>query len=313
MEQHGEQIVKATPTVSSTSGTSVTAHKSNKPTLMGPASRKRALETEARNKFVAELNLDTVNGKLSEWRKSTLDRLAEYNKKHCGYKPVYGFDLHGAVNVWKNGLHKSPTYFSDNSLAHCHNAVSVTKPNHPRYYWSCTEYLRKLILTPEERLEQLTDLVERFVFVTPPVKSRGVQLHVSCHSDLVDSNHLIDYQTKSLLTEKSNLLHPIQTRMLVQFPDKRLIQYDCGKLQTLDILLRDLKSGKHRVLIFTQMTRMLDVLEAFLNYHGHRYLRLDGTTKVEMRQHLMDRFNADSKIFVMILSTHSGGVGVNLT
>lgn len=57
-----------------------------------------------------------------------------------------------------------------------------------------------------------------------------------------------------------------------------------GKLQTLDILLRDLKSGDHRVLIFTQMTKMLHVLEAFLNYHGHRYLRLDGTTKVEQRQ-----------------------------
>jgi SNF2 family DNA or RNA helicase len=53
-----------------------------------------------------------------------------------------------------------------------------------------------------------------------------------------------------------------------------------GKLQTLDILLRQLKVGSHRVLIFTQMTKMLDVLEAFLNFHGHRYLRLDGTTKV---------------------------------
>ena len=57
-----------------------------------------------------------------------------------------------------------------------------------------------------------------------------------------------------------------------------------GKLQTLDVLLRELKSGSHRVLIFTQMTKMLDVLEAFLNYHGHRYLRLDGTTRVEQRQ-----------------------------
>ena len=44
-----------------------------------------------------------------------------------------------------------------------------------------------------------------------------------------------------------------------------------------------------------------------------RYLRLDGTTKVEMRQSLMDRFNADKKIFVFILSTRSGGIGVNLT
>ena len=54
-----------------------------------------------------------------------------------------------------------------------------------------------------------------------------------------------------------------------------------GKLQTLDLLLARLKIGDHRALIFTQMTRMLDILEQFLSYHGHRYLRLDGTTKVE--------------------------------
>lgn len=66
--------------------------------------------------------------------------------------------------------------------------------------------------------------------------------------------------------------------------------YDCeflcelGKLQTLHLLLRKLKSEGHRVLIFTQMTRMLDVLEQFLNYHGHIYLRLDGSTRVEQRQ-----------------------------
>uniref|UniRef100_A0A3Q2ZPC8 Snf2-related CREBBP activator protein n=1 Tax=Kryptolebias marmoratus TaxID=37003 RepID=A0A3Q2ZPC8_KRYMA len=82
---------------------------------------------------------------------------------------------------------------------------------------------------------------------------------------------------------------------------------------TLHMLLRKLKSGGHRVLIFTQMTRMLDVLEQFLNYHGHIYLRLDGSTRVEQRQALMERFNADRRIFCFILSTRSGGVGVNLT
>lgn len=61
------------------------------------------------------------------------------------------------------------------------------------------------------------------------------------------------------------------------------------------------------------MTKMLDVLEAFLNYHGHIYLRLDGTTKVEQRQLLMERFNEDRRIFAFILSTRSGGVGINLT
>ncbi|XP_068855573.1 helicase SRCAP-like, partial [Aphelocoma coerulescens] len=96
------------------------------------------------------------------------------------------------------------------------------------------------------------------------------------------------------------------------FPDPRLVQYDCGKLQALDALLRRLRAGGHRVLIFTQMTRMLDVLERFLTFHGHIYLRLDGSTRVEQRQALMERFNADKRIFCFILSTRSGGVGVNL-
>ena len=61
------------------------------------------------------------------------------------------------------------------------------------------------------------------------------------------------------------------------------------------------------------MTKVLDVLESFLNFHGHTYLRLDGSTKVEQRQVLMERFNANSKYFVFILSTRSGGVGINLT
>ncbi|XP_053625087.1 helicase domino isoform X2 [Plodia interpunctella] len=109
------------------------------------------------------------------------------------------------------------------------------------------------------------------------------------------------------------LLHAPASRQAVAFPHPSLLQYDCGKLQTLDSLLRTLKAGKHRVLIFTQMTRVLDVLEAFLSLHGHAYLRLDGATRVEQRQALVERFNADPRVFAFILSTRSGGVGLNLT
>jgi SNF2 family DNA or RNA helicase len=58
---------------------------------------------------------------------------------------------------------------------------------------------------------------------------------------------------------------------------------------------------------------MLDVLEIFLTFHGYTYLRLDGATPVQKRQILMDRFNKDTRIFCFILSTRSGGLGVNLT
>ncbi len=89
-------------------------------------------------------------------------------------------------------------------------------------------------------------------------------------------------------------------------------KYDCGKLQTLADLLRTLIVDQHRVLLFTQITRMLDILENFLNYHGYKYLRLDGSTSIEQRQVLMERFNNDKKIFVFILSTRSGGIGKQL-
>jgi helicase SWR1 len=114
-------------------------------------------------------------------------------------------------------------------------------------------------------------------------------------------------------TRPEDPFHAARVRLSIAFPDKRLLQYDCGKLQRLDTLLRDLQSGGHRALIFTQMTKVLDILEQFLNIHGHRYLRLDGSTKVEERQILTDRFNNDPRILVFILSSRSGGLGINLT
>ncbi|CAF5207593.1 unnamed protein product, partial [Rotaria magnacalcarata] len=110
-----------------------------------------------------------------------------------------------------------------------------------------------------------------------------------------------------------DVLRFLRQNMFLQFPEQRFIQYDCGKLQTLDLLLSDLKRNKHRCVLFTQMTKMLDIVELFLNYHGYTYLRLDSTTDVIQRRSLIERFNCDEKIFVFILSTRAGGIDVNLT
>ncbi|CAB3401242.1 unnamed protein product [Caenorhabditis bovis] len=124
----------------------------------------------------------------------------------------------------------------------------------------------------------------------------------------------IEEESRRILLEKStNLDNQLSISRMLQFPELRLIEYDCGKLQMLAGLLRQLYIHKHRCLIFTQMSRMLDVLQTFLSHHGYQYFRLDGTTGIEQRQAMMERFNADPKIFCFILSTRSGGVGVNLT
>uniref|UniRef100_A0A8D3ACA3 Snf2-related CREBBP activator protein n=1 Tax=Scophthalmus maximus TaxID=52904 RepID=A0A8D3ACA3_SCOMX len=164
------------------------------------------------------------------------------------------------------------------------------------------------------QVELLSDIIDRFTFVIPPVEAPPISMHC-CHPppSLSHQQAVFSSMLSTQVAPLTRSLHRINCYMRTQFPDLRLIQYDCGKLQTLHTLLRKLKTGGHRVLIFTQMTRMLDVLEQFLNYHGHIYLRLDGSTRVEQRQSLMERFNADRRIFCFILSTRSGGVGVNLT
>lgn len=86
-----------------------------------------------------------------------------------------------------------------------------------------------------------------------------------------------------------------------------------GKFELLDRLLPKLHRAGHRVLLFSQMTRLLDVLEIYLQLHDYKYLRLDGNTKTEFRGSLVEQFNApDSPYFMFLLSTRAGGLGLNL-
>jgi helicase SWR1 len=105
----------------------------------------------------------------------------------------------------------------------------------------------------------------------------------------------------------------LMMRFHLLFPDRKSIEHDCGKLRQLAGLLSELKRDGHKCVVFTQMARMLDILESFMNIHGHSYLRLDGSTKVEQRQRVVDIFNLDPRIFCFISSTRSGGLGINLT
>lgn len=86
-----------------------------------------------------------------------------------------------------------------------------------------------------------------------------------------------------------------------------------GKLVLLSKMLRILKEDNHRVLIFSQMTKMLDILEDFLEGEGFRYERIDGSITGNLRQEAIDRFNAPgAPQFVFLLSTRAGGLGINL-
>jgi chromodomain-helicase-DNA-binding protein 4 len=86
-----------------------------------------------------------------------------------------------------------------------------------------------------------------------------------------------------------------------------------GKLMVMQKMLRQLKDAGHRVLIFSQMTKMLDLLEDFLEGEGYKYERIDGGITGALRQEAIDRFNAPgAQQFCFLLSTRAGGLGINL-
>jgi DNA helicase INO80 len=99
----------------------------------------------------------------------------------------------------------------------------------------------------------------------------------------------------------------------IEAPSMSRFVTDSGKLARLDALLKELKANDHRVLVYFQMTRMMDLMEEYLTYRNYKYCRLDGSTKLEDRRDTVADFQSDRSIFVFLLSTRAGGLGINLT
>eukprot|EP00118_Oscarella_pearsei_P012688 m.95532 g.95532 ORF g.95532 m.95532 type:complete len:1744 (+) comp36853_c0_seq1:131-5362(+) len=251
--------------------------------------------------------------KTLEDKQNYLHRL---NTRRCAQFPMYGTDTRTALAICGTQQFSEDQWEHMSWSARGHQACllamkGMTGKEEP---WLKLNALEQVLRKPADRVCQLDDILQRFLMYIPPVTGAPVHLHASHVAPSMARNEAIfKAQLEKEISSAPDLLHPIEISSRMQFPETRLIQYDCGKLQTLDALLRDLKKNGHRSLIFTQMTRVLDILECFLNYHGHKYLRLDGATRVDRRQQLMDQFNADKRIFCFILSTRSGGLGVNLT
>ncbi|EEY63271.1 SNF2 family helicase/ATPase and F-box protein, putative [Phytophthora infestans T30-4] len=250
--------------------------------------------------------------KRREYWEQKRESVAQLQKIHVGLyldEPVFGDALIRACTM--------PTFISAAMEVHMHRARPFLDAREP------TQALQGMVRDPEERLESLQSLVNKSVCYVPKARARPARVIYGGGGFAYDDNFVLSRRAQLEEMEEEHA-HPVASRVLTPyynsfkrtqlfFPDKALVQFDCGKLQQLAVLLRTLKRGGHRCLIFTQMSSMLNILEAFLNLHGHTYFRLDGATKVDKRQMLMERFNRDEKIFCFILSTRSGGLGINLT
>jgi ATP-dependent DNA helicase len=141
-------------------------------------------------------------------------------------------------------------------------------------------------------------------------------------------------QHNKLMNHRKNVNHPFlfgepfdpATGSHLGSAHPQLLVRASGKFALLDRMLSRLHQDKHQVLIFSQMTSVLSVMEDYLNFRKWNYCRIDGNTDIDERQRQMDVFNAektngangernsaDDRYFVFLLSTRAGGLGINLT
>ena len=258
------------------------------------AAKRRKLDEKLR---VQELEMASLKALREQLTLNRRKRNLYLNNRRTDMIPIFGQELIELAEQFS----LSPSAQSRKYLEKlsCKHRLNVMKQEISCY--SNSDSPDSLVSTMDQVMSRINPIFSQFIMYVPAV-------HVPTGPSLSPvSSRVLKPETRQFPGDC------LVTRFQIQTPDTRLIQYDCGKLQVLAKLLLRLHTGGHRALIFTQMTKMLDVLESFLNYHGYVYMRLDGSTKVETRQCLMERFNNDKKYFIFILSTRSGGVGINLT
>lgn len=157
----------------------------------------------------------------------------------------------------------------------------------------------------------------KFLFNLPPkVQSQMKRVYVESREAAWEQKRLDHCDSKEgweLIDNSVNETYPHHGWSFIKIPDKQALVTDAGKLTVLDSLLTRLKSEGHRVLIYTQMTKMIDLLEEYMWHRKHRYMRLDGSSKISARRDMVADFQNREDIFCFLLSTRAGGLGINLT
>ncbi|XP_044846058.1 E1A-binding protein p400-like [Mauremys mutica] len=260
-------------------------------------------ETESKSVSTLECPTQTAFEDRNRHLKERLDRIFSGNERRCSRVPLYGRDLLGICSLI--GEKKIPQQSStrDNKwmwagFVNCCLSSSASRgQNDP---------LQTLILTSDQRQESLKDYINSTLCVLPAAVAAPAYLRVG--NPPPSYRHGMKIFKQNLKEQAAPYLHHLQqitTPRLLQFPDRRLVQFDSGKLEALAVLLQKLKSKGHRALILTQMILMLDILELFLNVRFLTYIRIDENVNCEQYLELIKRFNRDKRIFCAILSSHS--------
>ncbi|CAN8003300.1 unnamed protein product [Ixodes hexagonus] len=172
--------------------------------------------------------------------------------------------------------------------------IQLPKKNEQVLFCRLTDHQRDLYRQYLDTPEIASILVGRLQVFVGLINLRKI-----CnHPDLFDGGPKVFKDTD---------LSTLSAEMRYGFPGRS------GKMAVVESLLKLWKKQGHRVLLFTQSRQMLLILEKFVQDQGYKYMVMTGSTPIASRQPAINKFNADTSVFVFLLTTRVGGLGVNLT
>ncbi|ORE05055.1 hypothetical protein BCV72DRAFT_336833 [Rhizopus microsporus var. microsporus] len=204
------------------------------------------------------------------------------------------------------------------------------------------------VITPGSALDELTHVSDKLVhpaslfdqFFLPPARAvpidivcddvsfirekRNIMFNTDIRACFFGTPKYISKQTPEQACNLSSVVRKSETGIMtvpatghgfswMKIPSMKDVILDSGKLATLDKLLEKLKSENHRCLVYFQMTKMIDLFEEYISYKQYKYLRLDGSSKISERRDMVQDWQTRPEIFIFLLSTRAGGLGINLT
>ncbi|XP_077377705.1 E1A-binding protein p400 isoform X3 [Festucalex cinctus] len=235
----------------------------------------------------------------SRQAKQRLGLLFEANERRCSRRVLYGSDLLQTCTVSSGAGHTALTaggwmWVGRESCIRAQNTCVAT-----------TTALQSSLLSVENQMQATNSLAKRLICVVPPAVAPPPQLYAANPPvPYTIKQKLLHSQLKEAFAPHTCDMHHLVTRHHLYLPDLQLMQMDSGKLEALAILLQKLRSDNRRVLIFTQMVKMLDILEAFLDYRRLTYVRVDESYTPDERQETIRTFNRNRQIFCSILTNH---------
>ncbi|XP_051508963.1 E1A-binding protein p400-like isoform X8 [Myxocyprinus asiaticus] len=252
----------------------------------------------------AKASTNTTSQQSNEERNRQLkERLAclfHANERRSSRSVLYGSDLVKACSVYEGRpppsfpapWHSRWTWVGrDSCLRAQQTCVSTVAP------------LRSAILSSTEQEEATGTLRKRFSCVLPAAVAPPPQLYAANPPPSYSlAQKALRRQLQEVSAPHNAEIWGLACPAVVSSPDVHILEMDSGKLEALSILLQKLRAENRRVLIFTQMTSMLDLLEAFLDHHHLTYVRLDESLSLEERQEQVKRFNRNRQVFCTILT-----------